>query len=76
MLKAILTALALTGLVAAGAVFAAPLAPKPAVTVPVAPATTDDAKKMKAKDCIAQADKQGLHGKPRKAFKHKCKMAA
>ena len=92
MLKAILTALALTGLVAAGAVFAAPLAPKPAVTVPVAPktpvaaapavaapvapATTDNAKKMKAKDCIAQADKQGLHGKPRKAFKHKCKMAA
>ena len=53
-----------------------PVAAAPAVAAPVAPATTDDAKKMKAKDCIAQADKQGLHGKPRKAFKHKCKMAA
>ncbi len=32
-----------------------------------------DEKKAKSKECSALADKQGLHGKERKAFRSKCK---
>ena len=28
---------------------------------------------MKSKDCSAQADKQGMHGKARKKFRSQCK---
>ncbi len=30
-------------------------------------------KKAKSKECIAEADAKGLHGKERKKFKHECK---
>ncbi|MCJ2122058.1 PsiF family protein [Methylobacterium sp. J-077] len=42
-----------------------------------APAMKSDAPKAdrtaKSKECSAEADKQGLHGKARKAFRNKCK---
>lgn len=48
-------------------------APKaPAVAAPIATAS-DEAKKAKAKECSAQADAKGLHGKARKEFRSKCK---
>ncbi|HEX4767421.1 MAG TPA: PsiF family protein [Lichenihabitans sp.] len=69
----------------AGAAFAqtatpaAPAAPAPAAA-PAAPATpmAPMKKGMKPRSakslaCSADADKQGLHGKPRKTFMSKCK---
>jgi outer membrane lipoprotein-sorting protein len=44
---------------------AAPMAPAAA-----APATD---KMAKSKECSAEADKQGLHGKARKSFRSKCR---
>ncbi len=38
-------------------------------------AAASDAKAAKAKECIAEADAKGLHGKERKKFKHHCKKA-
>jgi psiF repeat len=84
MLKASLTALAFAGFLAAAPSFAASTAPKvpaapaaAAPAAPAAPAATDDMKKkMKSKECSAQADKKGLHGKERKKFREECKKAA
>jgi hypothetical protein len=36
-------------------------------------ASTDDAKKAKSKECSAEADTKGLHGKERKKFREQCK---
>ena len=36
-------------------------------------AVSTDEKQAKSKECSAEADKQGLHGKARKAFRSKCK---
>ncbi len=38
-----------------------------------AAAPTDDAKKAKSKECSAEADAKGLHGKERKKFREQCK---
>ncbi|QGM48115.1 phosphate starvation-inducible protein PsiF [Methylocystis heyeri] len=46
-------------------------APAPAAQKP---ATAEDAK-TKRKDCRAQADAKGLHGKARKAFRAECEKA-
>jgi hypothetical protein len=35
-----------------------------------------DDKKAKSKECSAEADKKGLHGKERKSFRSKCKRGA
>ena len=52
---------------------ATPAASAPAATAsaPAAPAATT--KQAKSKECSMEADKQGLHGKARKAFRSKCK---
>lgn len=64
----------------------APSAAKPAAAAP-APAATDAGKKAatakttmsaadksaKSKECSAQADQKGLHGKARKRFRDDCK---
>ncbi|MDX3808190.1 PsiF family protein [Bosea thiooxidans] len=59
----------------------APPTTKPAVTAP-APAQADTGKKTtlsaadkaaKSKECSAQADQKGLHGKARKRFRDDCK---
>jgi hypothetical protein len=55
----------------AAATPAAPAVAAPTVT-PVKPATIVEDKKAKAKDCSAQADAKGLHGKERKKFKEEC----
>ncbi|WP_131195675.1 phosphate starvation-inducible protein PsiF [Lichenihabitans psoromatis] len=55
---------------------AAPAAAAPAATTApamAAPAAGMMDKKAKSKDCSLQADKQGLHGKARHAFRSKCK---
>jgi hypothetical protein len=52
-----------------------PAAPPAAATAAKAPATSDDAKKAKAKECSAQADAKSLHGKARKEFRSKCKRS-
>ncbi len=44
-------------------------APTPA---PQKPAATAETPKNKDKDCRAQADAKGLHGKARKAFRAEC----
>jgi hypothetical protein len=61
------------------------IAPQQAQTQPAAPATpsatapakpaaaTVDDRKAKAKECSAQADAKGLHGKARKHFRDECK---
>ena len=85
-LKATFAAAALTLFAGSLALAQTPVKPvvpaKPAVTAPAAtapaakPAMTDDAKKMKSKECSAKADAQKLHGKPRKKFRDDCKKAA
>jgi hypothetical protein len=40
-----------------------------------ATAVPDDGRKAKAKECIAEADAKGLHGKERRKFKRRCKHA-
>ena len=40
-------------------------------SAPAAPAVTT--KQAKSKECSMEADKEGLHGKARKAFRSKCK---
>ena len=74
MLKSTLAALSIVGLLASSSAFAA-AAPKTPVAPAAAPAA-DDAKKMKSKECSLMADKKGLHGKARKAFRETCKKAA
>jgi hypothetical protein len=37
------------------------------------PAMTTDEKKAKSKECSAQADAKGLHGKERHKFREECK---
>jgi hypothetical protein len=49
----------------------APATPAPAAATS-APAMTD-AKKAKSKECSAEADAKGLHGKERKKFREECK---
>ena len=53
-----------------GSARAVPAAPPPAATTHAAPKADRTAK---SKDCSMQADKEGLHGKARKAFRSKCK---
>jgi CelD/BcsL family acetyltransferase involved in cellulose biosynthesis len=52
-------------------------APAPGVAAPakaVPPAAGDaSAKSAKSKECSAQADQKGLHGKARKKFRQACK---
>jgi len=51
-----------------------PAAPAPAATTAAKPAPMmDDAKKAKSKECSAEADAKGLHGKERKKFREECK---
>ncbi|PWB79027.1 MAG: phosphate starvation-inducible protein PsiF [Methylocystaceae bacterium] len=52
-------------------------AAKPAPTAVAAekPASSAEEKKAKSKDCTAQADAKGLHGKERKKFRDQCKKA-
>jgi hypothetical protein len=51
--------------------------PKPAATAPAKPAMASpmdkSAKAAKSKECSAQADQKGLHGKARKKFREECK---
>lgn len=63
---------------------AASPAPEPAKPAPIAaaaatgaekPAAGPEDKKAKSKDCSAQADAKGLHGKERKKFREACKKA-
>ena len=82
-MKNFLAASLLAGAVAvAGPAFAqgtaatAPMATKPAATSPMKSSGTDMGRTAKSKDCSMQADKQGLHGKARKAFRSKCKRGA
>lgn len=52
-------------------------ATKPAATAPAKPAASapmdKTAKAAKSKECSAQADQKGLHGKARKKFREECK---
>lgn len=83
MLKTVLVPAIAVLAFSAGAAFAqtatpAPAAPAPATTMapaakPAKPAMTDDQKTAISKACSAAADKQGLKGKPRKAFRQSCK---
>ncbi len=67
----------------AGAASAQTPAPAPATPPAAAPSAMAPAGKMAAKPrtaqsiaCSADADKQGLHGKPRKTFMSSCKHKA
>ena len=65
-------------LLTAGAASAQATAPAPSGTpaaTAAAPATGAPAmnKMAKSKECSAEADKQGLHGKARKHFRSQCK---
>ena len=57
----------------------APAPTAPAATTPmkkmVKPAVPADQKAAVSKSCSASADKQGLKGKARKAYREKCKHA-
>jgi hypothetical protein len=63
--------LSLPGVVAAQTATAKKPAPSATMAAP-APATMD-AKAAKSKQCSAQADAKGLHGKERKKFREACK---
>lgn len=52
-----------------------PAKPVAATPAPEKPAATAEDKKSKTKDCTAQADAKGLHGKERKKFRDACKKA-
>ena len=56
--------------VASGALLAAP---SPAAAAPEKSSMTAEEKKARSKECSAEADKQGLHGKERHKFRAKCK---
>jgi len=80
MLKTVLVPAIAVLALSAGAAFAqtatpAPAAPAPANTMAPAakPAMTADQKTAISKACSAAADKQGLKGKPRKAFRQSCR---
>lgn len=47
--------------------------PAPVYAAKQKPAMTDDEKKARSKQCSEEADKRGLHGKERHAFRSKCK---
>lgn len=72
-----IAAASLAGLLMAGAAQAqTPPAPAPAPAASPAPATPMKAGKARTAQslaCSADADKQSLHGKPRKTFMRKCK---
>ena len=75
-----LTSVALAIGLMSGSAFAQGVMPKPGAAsngTSSAPATTSAAPKVertaKSKECSMEADKQGLHGKARKAFRNKCK---
>jgi hypothetical protein len=67
----LLGAAGLAAMLFAGAASAQTTAPA-AAAAPAAMAPAMD-KKAKSKECSMEADKQGLHGKARKAFRSKCK---
>ena len=82
----LLTSFAFVGMIAfAGVAMAASPAPAPATT-PAKPAVAAPAKPMAPamdmdkdainKQCIADANAKGLHGKERKKFKYECKKTA
>lgn len=56
----------------AALIFAAQVAP-PSHAATSKPAVSAEAKAAKSKECSAQADAKGLHGKERKSFRSKCK---
>jgi hypothetical protein len=57
--------------VGAGALIAA--APPAAAAAKEKSALAAEEKKARSKECSAEADKQGLHGKERQKFRSKCK---
>lgn len=67
----IMVAATVAALLLASTASAQTAAPAPAATAPAAAPTND--KMAKSKECSAEADKQGLHGKARKSFRSKCK---
>ena len=71
LLSTTLRALMVAALLAGGHTFAQAPA---ALAQPAKKATMSaDDKKAKSKECSAEADKRGLHGKERKTFRSKCK---
>jgi len=48
---------------------------QPAAPAKTAAPTTPDARRARAKECSAQADAKGLHGKERKKFRDECKKS-
>ena len=69
---ACLAAMLLSGSAFAQTTPATPDEPAATMAAPAGAAPAMD-KKAKAKECSMEADKQGLHGKARKAFRSKCK---
>jgi psiF repeat len=70
----------LAGVLALGMLAVSPvLADDAATTAPMKPAATATsksdaaAKTAKSQECSKEADAKGLHGKPRKEFREKCK---
>jgi hypothetical protein len=70
-LRRCLHSLCLALLVSTGALVAVP---QPAgAAAKEKSATAAEEKKARSKECSAEADKQGLHGKERQKFRSKCK---
>lgn len=73
------TALVFTAAASAQTSAPAAKAPAPAKAAPATSAGTSPsdvaAKTAKSKECSAQADQKGLHGKARKKFRDACKKA-
>jgi hypothetical protein len=73
---ALISMIAFSGAAFAQTPAATPAAP--AATAPAAPAPAAKGQKPRSEKsiaCSADADKQGLHGKPRHAFMSKCKKS-
>ena len=79
MIKTTFAGFTLAALIGAGAAFAQATTPfpvKPAVPAAVAPAKPAKADRTAiSKQCSAQADAKGLHGKERKKFRDECKKS-
>ncbi len=71
--RIVVTALMVAGLLGFTGAMAQTPAPAPAGAADQAAAPTD--KKAIAKECSAQADAKGLHGKARQKFRSDCKKA-
>ena len=71
-LRHCLHAACLALLVSSGAFIAASQQPAAAAAKEKSSMTAEE-KKARSKECSAEADKQGLHGKERQKFRAKCK---